>query len=81
MRNMFSAYLSFKRETGVWQDQKYMELGRIVGDCCQAMEVPEKELKDCLLKLEELLRIIRRYESTGLQEEENVSKGFTGSYT
>lgn len=51
---------------GGWQDQKYMELGRIVGECCQAMEVPAKELEDCLVKLEELLKIIRNYESTGL---------------
>ncbi|HIS27172.1 MAG TPA: hypothetical protein IAA57_09835 [Candidatus Pullilachnospira intestinigallinarum] len=52
--------------SGGWSDQKYRELGRIVQDCCQAMGTPAKELQDCLMKLEELLKAVRRYESTDL---------------
>ena len=52
--------------SGGWKDQKYAELGRIVQDCCMAMKKPREELLDCLEKLEELLRAVRRYESTDL---------------
>ena len=51
---------------GGWHDQKYKELGIILHECCQAMEVPARELQDCLVKLEALLKTIQKYESTGL---------------
>ena len=49
-----------------WQDQKYVALGNIVEDCCMAMKTPTGELQDCIVKLEELLRIVTEYENNSL---------------
>lgn len=49
-----------------WQDQKYVALGRIVEDCCMAMKTPTGELQDCIVKLEELLKIVTEYENSSL---------------
>lgn len=49
-----------------WRDQKYTELGNIVQECCTAMKQPTGELQECMRKLEELLKIIEKYEETNL---------------
>ena len=49
-----------------WQDQKYVALGNIVEDCCMAMKTPTGELQECIVKLEELLRIVTEYENNSL---------------
>lgn len=51
---------------GGWRDQKYKELGGIVQECCEAMRKPSKELQDCLVKLEALLKAVKKYETMNL---------------
>ena len=52
--------------SGGWRDQKYAALGGIVEECCSALTRPVSELQQCMVKLDELLKAVTEYESTGL---------------
>ena len=47
-----------------WKDQKYKELGNVLGNCTKALDSPVKELEDCVNKLESLKKTIIEYENT-----------------
>ncbi|MDO4343804.1 MAG: hypothetical protein Q4C50_03270 [Eubacteriales bacterium] len=49
-----------------WRDQKYVALGSMVQECGKAMMRPTGELQECLEKLEELLKAVRKYEEANL---------------
>lgn len=49
-----------------WKDDKYEQLGVVVGDCTKALENPIEELEDCKIKLMELLKAIETYESSNI---------------
>ena len=68
MENSIKKLINSYRMAGSqgWQDQKYVALGNIVEDCCMAMKTPTGELQDCIVKLEELLRIVTEYENNSL---------------
>ncbi len=52
--------------SGGWRDQKYADLGDIVEDCCKALTKPVSELRECMGKLEDLLKAIQAYEEVNL---------------
>lgn len=47
-----------------WKDSKYKQLGDLVNECTTALTKPQKELQDCIAKLQELLKAIEAYEAT-----------------
>lgn len=49
-----------------WRDVKYQQLGGIVNDCTTALNRPVKELEECIIKLNEILKVIESYENVGL---------------
>lgn len=51
---------------GGWRDQKYAALGRIIEECCNALETPVDELEECMKKLKALLAAVEKYESMNL---------------
>lgn len=52
--------------SGGWRDQKYVALGSIVNECSSALNRPVRELQECLIKLQDLLKAISEYEQVNL---------------
>lgn len=50
-----------------WNDSKYRDLGAIVEECRNALSKPIKELQDCTVKLNSLLKAVTEYESTNVK--------------
>lgn len=57
---------SYQRAGRGWEDQKYAALGGIVEECCNALTEPITELKECMDKLNELLKAVNEYDKVGL---------------
>lgn len=52
------------RETGTrWNDNKYVQLGRVLNDCAVALNTPLNELENCITTLNEIMKAIEKYES------------------
>ena len=47
-----------------WRDDKYKQLGVIIGDSARAMKSPIDELFECIAKLQEMEKAIVEYQST-----------------
>lgn len=51
---------------GGWKDQKYVALGGIVDECCDALQKPIGELQECMRRLQDLMKAVDSYESINL---------------
>ena len=56
----------YQEAGSTWRDMKYKQLGGVVHECTTALKTPIKELEECVVKLNELLKAIERYESENM---------------
>lgn len=59
------------REAGeYWRDDKYRQLGEIIGDCTAALDAPTYELNECARKLRDLENAVQSYLGESLDANE-----------
>lgn len=61
-----SLEMKYREAGGNWHDEKYRQLGGVVNECITALNAPQKEMEECLDKLNELLKAIESYERENL---------------